>query len=134
MEMEDGLSGTGAYIDDGAVSVFNFALAGDLGCGEVAASDDFGVGCLRFFQSGKMPFRNDERVRGRLRIDVLEGKNVLVFVDLLGRNFSADDAAKETVGVGGLGHLRTIAWREGLEARGQGFARRDYRLRSRTSP
>jgi hypothetical protein len=113
VEVEDGLSGTGAYVEDGAVSTFNFALAGDLGGSEVAASDDFGVGSLGFFQAGKMPFWNDERVSGRLRIDVLKGKNVFVFVDLFGRNFSANDATEEAVGVGVLGHLRTIAWESG---------------------
>jgi hypothetical protein len=49
VEVEDGLSRAGADVDDGAVSLFDVALAGDLGGGEVAAADDFGVGGLRLF-------------------------------------------------------------------------------------
>ena len=49
MQMEYGLSGAGADVEDGAVSLLDVALAGDLGGGEVAAADDFGVGRLGFF-------------------------------------------------------------------------------------
>mgnify|MGYP006162790083 CR=1 FL=1 len=41
---------------------------------------------------------HDEDVRGRLRIDVLEGDDVVVFVDLRAGNLSGDDAAEQTVG------------------------------------
>ena len=43
MQVEDGLSGTGADVEDGAISVLDVALAGDLGGGEMAAANDFGV-------------------------------------------------------------------------------------------
>ncbi len=46
MEVEDGLSGAGADVEDGAVSLLDVALAGDLSGGEVAAADEFGVGGL----------------------------------------------------------------------------------------
>jgi len=83
MKVKDRLTSTRANIEDGAVSLLDLALARDHGGGHVAAADDFGVGVLRFFQSCKMPFGNDEDVRRRLGIDVFEGKNVLIFEHLL---------------------------------------------------
>jgi hypothetical protein len=83
VEVEDRLSGTGADVENGAVSLLDVALAGDLRRGEVAAADDFGVGGLGLFQSCEMFLRNDENVRGGLRAYVLEGENMVVFVDFL---------------------------------------------------
>jgi hypothetical protein len=108
VEVEDGLSGAGADIEDGAVSLLDVALAGDLSGGEVTAADDFGVGGLGFFQSGKMFFRNDENVRGGLRVDVFEGKNVVVLVNFLGGDFTAEDTAEKAVSVGHGG----FTWRK----------------------
>jgi len=98
MEMKDGLSGAGADVEDGAVSLLDVALAGDLGGGEVAAADDFGVGSLGFFQSSKMFLGNDEHVRGSLGVDVFEGEDVVVLVNFLRGNFATEDAAEEAIG------------------------------------
>ena len=49
VEMEDGLPGAGADVEDGAVALLDVALAGDVGGGEVAAADQFGVGGFGFF-------------------------------------------------------------------------------------
>lgn len=100
VEVEDGLSGAGADVEDSAVSVLDLALASDLCGGEMAAADDFGIGGFGFFQSREMPFRNDENVRGGLRVDVFEGDDVIVFMHFFGRNFAADDAAEKAVGIG----------------------------------
>jgi hypothetical protein len=105
VEVEDGLSGTGADVEDGAVALLDVALAGDLGGGQVAAADQFGVGGLGLFQSGNMFFGNDEDVGGGLRVDVFEGENVVVLVDFLGGNFAAQNAAEQAVGIG---HVRFI--------------------------
>ncbi len=101
--MENRLSGAGAHVEDGAVSLLDVALAGDLGGGEVAAADDFGVGGLGLFQSGKMFLGNNENVRGGLRVDVFEGEDVVVLVNFFGGDFAAEDAAEEAIG-GGVGH------------------------------
>ena len=100
MEVEDGLAGSGADVEDGAVSVLEVALAGDFGGGEMAASDEVGVGGLRLFQSGKVAFGNDEHVRRRLGVDVFEGEDVVVFVNFFRGDFVAEDAAEEAVGIG----------------------------------
>jgi hypothetical protein len=41
-----------------------------------------------------MLFRNDEHMRGRLRIDVLEGKRLFILIDFLGGNPAGDDLAE----------------------------------------
>ena len=105
MQVEDGLSRAGADVEDGAVSVFDVALAGDLGCSEMATADDFRIDCLGFLQSREMFLRNDQHMRGSLRMYVFEGKDMLVFMNLLGRNFSTNDAAEEAAG-GRVGHKR----------------------------
>ena len=92
--MKDRLSGAGADVEDGAVSLLDVALACDLGGGQVAAADDFGVGGLGLSQSGKMFFGNDENVRGRLRFDVFEGEDVFILVNFVGRDLAADHAAE----------------------------------------
>ena len=99
MEVEDRLSRPVADVEDGAVSLLDVALASDLGGRKVTTSDDFGVGDLGFFQSSKMFLGNDEDVRGSLRVDVFESDDVLVFVNFPGGDFTADNAAKEAVGV-----------------------------------
>ncbi len=43
MQMEDGLSGIGAHVEDGAIAVLDPAFAGDVRGSEMAAADDFGV-------------------------------------------------------------------------------------------
>ncbi len=96
--MKHRLPCTRAYVNNGAVSVFDVALAGDLGGGKVALSDEFGMVCIRFLQSRKMFFGDNENVSGGLRIDVFKGKNVIVFVDLFRGNFAAEYTAEKAVG------------------------------------
>jgi hypothetical protein len=49
VQVKDGLSSAGANVEDGAVSLLDFALAGDCGSGQMASADDFGVSSFRFF-------------------------------------------------------------------------------------
>jgi len=130
VEVEDGLSGAGADVEDSAVSVFDVALAGDLGGGEMASSDDFCVGGLGFLQSGKMPFWNDEHVSRGLWIDVLEGEDVVVFMNFLCGNLPADDAAEEAVGFGVLRHARKIAWKTVVSSQLSVLSKKPARQRS----
>ena len=100
MEVEDRLSGAGANVEDGAVCLLDIALARNLRGGEVAAPDEFGVGGLGFLQSREMFLGNDEDVRRRPGADVFEGKDMVVFVNFLGGNLAADDAAEKAAGIG----------------------------------
>lgn len=97
--MEDGLAGARSDVENGAVSLLDVALAGDLSGGEVAAANDLGVGGLRFLESGKVPLRNDENVGRRFWIDIFKGEDMVVFVNFPGWNLATDDAAEETVGI-----------------------------------
>jgi hypothetical protein len=92
--MEDGLSGAGADVEDGAVSLLDVALASDLCSGEVAAADDFRVDGLGLSQSGEMFFGNDKDVRRGLRFDVFEGEDMFVLVNFFSEDFAADHAAE----------------------------------------
>src|ERR1700722_17081582 len=103
MQMEDGLSGARADVEYGAVSLLDIALASDLGGGQVAAADEFGIRGLGFFQSREMFFRNNQHVGGSLRIDVLEGEDGGIFIDFFGGNLAPEDAAEKATG-SGIGH------------------------------
>ena len=49
MQVEDRLSGAGPYVENGAVSLLDVALARDLRGDEMAAPTEFRVAGLRFF-------------------------------------------------------------------------------------
>jgi hypothetical protein len=98
VQVKDRLSGAGADVKNGAVSVLDAALAGDFGGCEMTASYHFGVSASCFFQSGKVFFWNHQHVGGRLRIQVFEGVRGVVFVNFPGRNFLGNDAAEQAVG------------------------------------
>lgn len=103
MQVKHGLSGSGPHVQHGAVSVFNIALAGDLSGGEVAAADQFRVFRFRFLQSREMFPGNDEHMSRSLRLNVFKREDVVVFVNFLGGNLSAKNAAEKTAG-GWIGH------------------------------
>jgi hypothetical protein len=63
-------------------------------------SDDFGIAFLGFFESRKMSLGNDQHMRGCLRIDVFEREHVRVFMNLLGGDLSANNAAEKAAGAG----------------------------------
>jgi len=141
MEVEDGLSGAGADVEDCAVSVFDVPLAGDLRGDELASANDFCVVGLGLFQSRKMFLGNDENMGGRLRMNIFEGKDVIVFVNLLGGKLTTDDAAEKAIYAGvshwsvhrrndnSIGRARMSAVREMQEWRcaREASQTRDYR-------
>ena len=94
VQVKNGLAGAGTDVEHGAITVLNLSLTRNIGGREMALTDNFSVGAFGFFQSRKMSFWNDEHMRGSLRVDVFESKDVLVFVDLLRGNFAADKAAE----------------------------------------
>ena len=97
VEMENGLSRAGADVEDGAVSLLDVALASDVRGGKVAAPDYFRLRGLRLLQSGKMLLGNDQNMCWGLRIHVLEGEDVFIFVNLVGGNFAPKDATEEAI-------------------------------------
>src|SRR5579862_1225181 len=63
----------------------------------MATANQFGIVRLSFFQSGKMFLRNHQHMRRCLRIDVFKGINMLVFVNFLGGNLAAKNAAEKAI-------------------------------------
>jgi carboxymethylenebutenolidase len=63
----------------------------------MATAEDFDIGARSFLQANDVFLRDNQNVRRGLRIDVLEGEGVFVFVDFLGGNFSADNAAEQAL-------------------------------------
>jgi hypothetical protein len=95
--MKDGLAGARAYVEHGAVAILDPALAGNFGGYQLAVADQVGIFRLGFFQVDYVPLGDNEDMRGRLRIDVLEGEGALVFVHFLRRDSSRYDVAKQTI-------------------------------------
>jgi hypothetical protein len=45
-------------------------------------------------------FGDDQKMHRRPRVDVVEGKNLFVFIDFFARYLAGNDFAKDAVGVG----------------------------------
>jgi len=94
MHVEHRLSGHRPYVQHRAITFFDAALArNSRGC-QMARTDNPGICSLGFFQTANVFLRDNKDVGGRLRINVFEGKNLIVLVNFLCWNLSADDAAK----------------------------------------
>lgn len=68
-----------------------------------------GVGLGDLAQGRQVMPRDDQEMDGSLRVDILNGNEVIVLIDPLGGNLAGDDPAKETVGH--FGTLRTVTLR-----------------------
>ncbi len=97
VEMKHRLPRARAHVQDGAVSVLDFALARNLGRSQVTAANHFGVFRLGLFQTRKMFSRDDQHMRGRFGTDVFKSEDVLVLIDFLRRNLAAQNAAENAV-------------------------------------
>jgi hypothetical protein len=97
VNVKDGLTGLRPNVEHGPVAVLNPTLPADFGCDQMKAPDKLRIFLLRFFQAADMFLRDDEDVSWRLRVDVLEGKTMLVFIYFLGRNLALHNSAKEAV-------------------------------------
>jgi hypothetical protein len=95
--MKDGLPCAGTDVQYSAVSLLDIPLSRDPRRRKMASSDNFRIGSLCFFQSCKMPLGNNKHMRRRLWADVFKREHVIVFVNFLRRNFSAENATKKTV-------------------------------------
>jgi hypothetical protein len=94
VQVEDGLSRPGPDVQHSPVAVLDPSFVSDARGRQMAAAHQFGVFGRRFLQSGKMSFRDNQNVRGALRIQIFKGEGVLIFVDFLGWHLTANDATK----------------------------------------
>ena len=97
VHVEDRLTGVGPGVDDAAVALRVSELLRDLRGGEEELARDLRVVGAEVVEGGYVLLGDDEHVRRGLRLDVLEGEDVLVLVDLLRRDLAPDELAEEAV-------------------------------------
>jgi hypothetical protein len=104
VDVLDGLAAFVAGVDDDAESFGEVGLGGEFVGGEEHVSKEGFVRGGGVGEGADVFARDDEQVRGRLRRDVGEGDDAVVFIDALGGNFSGGDFAEEAV------HREIVGW------------------------
>ena len=99
MEVQVGnrLAGIGTAVGNHTVTVFNACNLCNTGNVFENISDDTAVFFCDFIYGSDVRFGNHENVNGRLRIDISEGENFFVLINLGGGNGSCDDFTKKTI-------------------------------------
>lgn len=103
MEVRDGFAGVRAVVHHEAEAFGEVEFFCDDACDKEKVPEGGLVGGGGFGDARDQPFRDDEEMDGRLRINVVEHDAVLVLVFDLRGDFAVDDALKD-----GLGHLRKM--------------------------
>ena len=98
MEMVDGLAAVGAGVEDEAVAVGELFLAGDFGGGGEEVAEDLAMLRRGVRVGDDVALGDEQKVHGRLGIDVGEAEGVFVLVDASDGDLIADDLAEEAVG------------------------------------
>lgn len=98
MKMLDGLPRMVSTVGDDAEAISRKPLL----CGDL--SNDFehmgnrsGIICIHMSGGWNMLLGNHQDMHGRLGIDIVEGQNAIVFIDLFRGDFSSDDFTKQAV-------------------------------------
>jgi hypothetical protein len=97
VQVKDGLSGARADVKHGSIAILDAALPSNLRRRELAFPDQLGVLGHGFFQPVNVLLGDNQDMGWSLGINIVERVGMLVFVDFLGRDFPANDAAKQTV-------------------------------------
>ena len=104
--MKDGLPRFASVIDHHSISVFfQTFLRGNGFCNKEEVADELPVGDCNTMDVLNMLFRNNQRVRRRLGIDILECQGKVVLVNDLGGNLFFDDLAEKAVRIRAHGVL-----------------------------
>jgi hypothetical protein len=111
VQVKHGVTGAGADVEHCAVAILDTALAPNPRSNEIAISDDLGIFGLSLLEADNVLLGNDEHMRGRLRADVFEGEDLVVFIHLLGRDLARNNLAKEAVWIHGISVLEiSTSW------------------------
>lgn len=94
VQMENRLARSRSDIEHGAIAVLDISLPRDFGRRQVTESDYFSIFDSGFVQSGEVLFRNHQNVGWGLGIDIFEGEDMFVLINLLCWNFTAENATK----------------------------------------
>lgn len=98
MDVVDGLSTRLPTIEYDTIPVIGKSFSPcNLRRGQHEGSDQSVIGSLQVIERANMPLRNDQNVRGGLRVDVPECQNVVGFINNVGRYLTVDDFHKEIV-------------------------------------
>jgi len=94
MYVEDGLSRSATNVEYSSVSRLDAAFASELRGSELHVTEDLGVFGRSLIQAFNVLLGNDQYMCWRLRVDVFERKHLVVFINLLRRNFAGDELAE----------------------------------------
>jgi hypothetical protein len=101
VEMVDGLTTVTSVIDDDAVTrLIQTEFRSNAASDNQQMSEKQFVGVLGLRQHDDRMSRDHEKVHGRLRADIVERHALIIFVDELRRNFTANDLAEYGVSAG----------------------------------
>ncbi len=84
-------------IYDYAVSLVQRVSASDPGCRSHEVSEQRSMLRKSFRLRGDVLLRNDEKMSGRLRVDIRKAYTELILIDPIGRDGTGNDFAKQTV-------------------------------------
>jgi hypothetical protein len=95
VQVRHGLAAVRAVVDDEPEAVWRQTqLVRDFGGLEQNVSEQLPVFSLRLADSRNDFFRKNQNMHGRLRVDVADGENQIVFIDNRRRNLAGDDFFK----------------------------------------
>lgn len=95
--MEDRLACIRPNVIDSTETLLKFAFMRNLCRHKLAIAHELRIRFRCLVDPDNMLLWDDQHVRWRLRIDVLERESLLVFIDFLGGNFAGNDLAEKTV-------------------------------------
>jgi hypothetical protein len=99
MKMENGLTSSTPVVEDGAIAGMKIPLRSEFSSNELEFAEQPLIFRGSVMKSSKVFARANQNVGGRLRADIFERENLLVFVNEFRRNFLGTDFAKKTMGV-----------------------------------
>ena len=102
VDVKDGLPSLAVRVEHRPVPAVRYAsFLGNRGGAPDELSDQAVVFCAKLVQRFDMTLRDDEHMRRRLWIDIVEGQHAFVLVDDACRNRALDDFAEQAIGHGG---------------------------------
>lgn len=100
----DRLTTVGVAVEHCTETVLATLLAGYLLTDEDHMADQCAVVFGHVTDDGDMPFRDDQKMHWCLGVDVIEGNDLLIFIDFCRRDLALDDLAEQTV------HALLLGW------------------------
>ena len=97
MKMEYGLARIWPDVVAGTITALEISFLGQLRRDKVRVADDVRILRSRRIDASNVLLRNDQDMRRRLWIDVVESEDTIVFIRLLRGDLPANDLAEQAV-------------------------------------